>query len=83
MEEENKELQTVVDSIRYLNNGLRADKEALTNLVNELQKQIRNSIPISVIQKKIEEVNNSNGYSQVNKIFIEKVLNEILEEGRR
>lgn len=83
LEEENKELQTVVDSIRYLNNGLRADKEALTNLVNELQKQIRNSIPTSVIQKKIEEVNNSNGYSPVNKIFIEKVLNEILEEGRR
>lgn len=40
-------------------------------------------IPTSVIQKKIEEVNNSNGYSPVNKIFIEKVLNEILEEGRR
>ena len=40
-------------------------------------------IPISVIQKKIEEVNNSNGYSPVNKIFIEKALNEILEEGRR
>lgn len=40
-------------------------------------------IPTSVIQKKIEEVNNSNGYSPVNKIFIEKVLNEILEEGRK
>lgn len=53
----------------------------------ELNKKIielkNNSIPTSVIQKKIEEVNNSNGYSPVNKIFIEKVLNEILEEGRR
>ena len=40
-------------------------------------------IPTSVIEKKIEEVNNSNGYTPVNKIFIEKVLNEILEERRR
>lgn len=40
-------------------------------------------IHISVIQKKIEELNNSNGYSPVYKIIIEKVLNEILEEGRK
>lgn len=51
--------------------------------LNELYNVYKNSIPTSVIQKKIEEVNNSNGYSPVNKIFIEKVLNEILEEGRR
>ena len=52
--------------------------------IEKIKKYIfQNYIPTSVIQKKIEEVNNSNGYSPVNKIFIEKVLNEILEEGRR
>lgn len=92
LEEENKELQTVVDSIRYLNNGLRADKEALTNLVNELQKQIRNSIPTSVIQNKIDENNKLieqclEDEEHYGEIFLYKhdneVLQEILEEGRK
>ena len=60
--------------------------DTMQNVIDEMYAEINklktNSIPTSVIQKKIEEVNNSNGYSPVNKIFIEKVLNEILEEGR-
>lgn len=35
----------------------------------------------SKIKEKIEEVNKSNGYSPVNKIFIEQVLNSILKIG--
>lgn len=58
-------------------------KEDTNRILKEYRDRIENSIPTSVIQKKIEEVNNSNGYSPVNKIFIEKVLNEILKEGRR
>ena len=84
LEEENKELQTVVDSIRYLNNGLRADKEALTNLVNELQKQIRNSIPTSVIQEKIDWYKVYEGTvlcEKYNYREIISVLQKILEKG--
>ena len=58
--------------------------EDITQVINKsLEEFKREFIPISVIEKKIGEVNNSNGYSPVNKIFIEKVLNEILEERRR
>ena len=57
--------------------------EDITQVMNKSLEDFKKEfIPTSVIEKKIEEVNNSNGYSPVNKIFIEKVLNEILEEGR-
>lgn len=93
LEEENKELKEYIfvapnldemTAVKYLN----IQREAyIKGRAEEQQKaeQIiyENYIPTSVIQKKIEEVNNSNGYSPVNKIFIEKVLNEILEEGRK
>lgn len=71
-----------------LGNTIQEFEELFGNVpINDIYKikkyLFENFIPTSVIQKKIEEVNNSNGYSPVNKIFIEKVLNEILEEGRR
>ena len=38
-----------------------------------------NYILKSKVEEKIDEVNNSNGYSPVNKIFIEQVLQELME----
>lgn len=78
LEEENKRknIEPVIinNKMYFINNELYKD----------LLKDIKTDyIPTSVIEKKIEEVNNSNGYSPVNKIFIEKVLNEILEERRK
>lgn len=39
-----------------------------------------NHIPKSKIQEKIEEVNKSLGYSPVNKILIEQVLQDLMED---
>lgn len=93
LEEENKTLKEYIvvapnldemTAVKYSN----IQREAyIKGRAEEQQKaeQIiyENYIPTSVIQKKKEEVNNSNGYSPVNKIFIEQVLQEILEEGRK
>lgn len=76
LEKENKENKKQIHNLEIENGRLRIKNKTLKETEPV-------SIPISVIEKKIEEVNNSNGYSPVNKIFIEKVLNEILEEGRR
>ena len=87
LEEENKKLKdnykNQIEHTTILAKALKLEEDALIDeIYAEINKLKTNSIPTSVIQKKIEEVNNSNGYSPVNKIFIEKVLNEILEEGR-
>ena len=88
LEEENKKLKdnykNQIEHTTILAKALNLEEDALIDeMYAEINKLKTNSIPTSVIQKKIEEVNNSNGYSPVNKIFIEKALNEILEEGRR
>lgn len=50
-------------------------------LEEEIKAEIpQDSIPKSKIKEKIEEINKSHGYSPVNKIFIEQVLQELLEE---
>lgn len=86
--EENKKLKdnykNQIEHTTILAKALKLEEDALIDeIYAEINKLKTNSIPISVIEKKIGEVNNSNGYSPVNKIFIEKVLNEILEEGRK
>ena len=88
LEEENKKLKdnykNQIEHTTILAKALNLEEDApIDEMYAEINKLKTNSIPTSVIQKKIEEVNNSNGYSPVNKIFIEKVLNEILEERRR
>ena len=88
LEEENKKLKdnykNQIEHTTILAKALNLEEDApIDEIYAEINKLKTNSIPTSVIQKKIEEVNNSNGYSPVNKIFIEKVLNEILEEGRK
>lgn len=87
LEEENKKLKdnykNQIEHTTILAKALNLEEDApIDEMYAEINKLKTNSIPTSVIQKKIEELNNSNGYSPVNKIFIEKVLNEILEEGR-
>lgn len=80
-----------LDQIQFAISELQFFKEEYKKLEEENKRlkafedfKLKNDyIPTSVIQNKIEEINNSNGYSPVNKIFIEKVLNEILEERRR
>lgn len=49
-------------------------------LISKLKKVETDYIPNSKIKEKIEEINKSHGYSPVNKIFIEQVLQELLEE---
>ena len=88
LEEENKKLKdnykNQIEQTTILAKSLNLEEDApIDEMYAEINKLKTNSIPTSVIQNKIEEVNNSNGYSPVNKIFIEKVLNEILEGGRR
>ena len=88
LEEENKQLKdnykNQIEHTTILAKALNLEEDApIDEIYAEINKLKTNIIPTSVIQKKIEEVNNSNGYTPVNKIFIEKVLNEILEEGRR
>lgn len=78
LEEENKRKN--IEPVIINNKMYFIDKELYIDLLKDIKTYY---IPTSVIQKKIEEVNNSNGYSPVNKIFIEKALNEILEEGRK
>ena len=87
LEEENKKLKdnykNQIEHTTILAKALNLEEDApIDEIYAEINNLKTNSIPTSVIQKKIEEVNNSNGYSPVNKIFIEKVLNDILEEGR-
>lgn len=74
-----------INKLEEENKKIKNSNDTLKSFVSSIFKDTfeKDFIPTSVIQKKIEEVNNSNGYSPVNKIFIEKVLNEILEEGRR
>ena len=88
LEEENKKLKdnykNQIEHTTILAKALNLEEDApIDEIYAEINKLKTNSIPTSVIEKKIEEVNNSTGYSPVNKVFIEKVLNEILEEGRR
>lgn len=88
LEEENKELEKQLEEKDMQHELELIGKEEYTKasmgeIIEHYYTAKEECIPTSVIQKKIEEVNNSNGYSPVNKIFIEKVLNEILEEGRR
>lgn len=88
LEEENKELEKQLEEKDMQHELELIGKEEYTKasmgeIIEHYYTANEDCIPTSVIQKKIEEVNNSNGYSPVNKIFIEKVLNEILEEGRR
>lgn len=88
LEEENKQLRIdntdkLCEECSELVKQAGITEEDTNRILKEYRDRVENSIPTSVIQKKIEEVNNSNGYSPVNKIFIEKVLNEILEEGRK
>ena len=88
LEEENKKLKdnykNQIEHTTILAKALNLEEDApIDEIYAEINNLKTNSIATSVIQKKIEEVNNSNGYSPVNKIFIEKVLKEILEEGRR
>lgn len=87
LEEENKKLKdnykNQIEQTTILAKSLNLEEDApIDEMYAEINKLKTNSIHTSVIQNKIEEVNNCNGYSPVNKIFIEKVLNEILEEGR-
>ena len=93
LEEISQQLDNIaLDQIQFAISELQFFKEEYKKLEKEvlhwkgqyhlLSRKI-DVIPTSVIEKKIEEVNNSNGYTPVNKIFIEKVLNEILEERRR
>ena len=88
LEEENKKLKdnykNQIEHTTILAKALNLEEDApIDEIYAEINKLKTNSIPTSVIEKKIEKVNNSNGYSPVTKIFVEKVLNEILEEGRR
>ena len=88
LEEENKKLKdnykNQIEQTTILAKSLNLEEDApIDEMYAEINKLKTNSIPISVIQNKIEEVNNSNGYSPVNKKKKKKVLNEILEEGRR
>ena len=88
LEEENKKLKdnykNQIEQTTILAKALNLEEDApIDEIYAEINKLKTNSIPTSVIEKKIGEVNNSNGYSPVNKIFIEKALNEILEEERR
>ena len=78
-----EELEKVNSSIKYLNEGLRLDKNILTDMVNDLQEQRRNSIPISVIQNKIDELKHresKNGFEFACKLKGILYLQELLEE---
>ena len=83
-----EELEKVNSSIKYLNEGLRLDKNILTDMVNDLQEQRRNSIPISVIQNKLEklkekeqELSDDEGFWGSSELLYQiNILEELLEE---
>lgn len=71
LEEENERLY---EREKYL-------EQRRTDIINKFQNETTDTtIPKSKIQEKIEEVNKSLGYSPVNKILIEQVLQELLED---
>lgn len=86
LEEENEKLLEVKISASANNRIMELEKEnkTLKNVVSEIfnsEDVTDKYIPVSLVEEKIEEVNKSNGYSPVNKILIEQVLNSILKIG--
>jgi lysyl-tRNA synthetase class II len=70
LEEDNKRLY---EREKYL-------EQRRADIINKFQNEVTDTtIPVAKIEEKMKEVNESNGYSPVNKIMIEQVINEILE----
>ena len=69
-----------IEALENLIKGYKLEK--LKNVLDEqsLKEALEDCIPKSKIKEKIEEVNKSLGYSPVNKILIEQVLQELMEE---
>lgn len=65
-------------AIKNLIKGYKLEKLKNTIYEQSLQEALKDYIPKSKIEEVIKKVNESNGFSPVNKILIEQVLNSIL-----
>lgn len=72
-----KALENLIKGYRELEEQI--DKHVYFETTNPKEIE-KNFIPKSKIKSKIEEVNKSLGYSPVNKILIEQVLQELMED---
>lgn len=78
--EDEQELAQALENLIKGYRELEVFEQQVINHQNSNVFKCKNCIQKSKIKEKIEEINKSHGYSPVNKIFIEQVLQELLEE---